>query len=154
FKSTGDGVVAQFPTVADAFAWAKSIQLSTCAADITQPPIAFRIAIDYGEMQTTDDDVYGVVVNAAARLQEIAPPGGIVLTKAAIGGVPDPLALRDLGTISLRNFEGPVRAFVWDPPRPVRVPRRPPISGIPSIAVMPLENLGGDQGDEYFGACI
>jgi adenylate cyclase len=155
FKSTGDGVVAQFPTVADAFAWAKAIQLATGAAEIaTQPPIAFRMAIDYGEMHTRDDDVYGIVVNAAARLQEIAPPGGIVLTKAALGGVSDPLALRDLGAISLRNFEGPVRAFVWDPPRPVRVPRRPPISGIPSIAVMPLENLGGDQGDQYFGACI
>src|SRR5690242_19552614 len=80
-KSTGDGVVAQFPTVSNAFAWAKSVQHAAADSDdVTQPPITFRIAIDYGEMHTTDEDVYGNVVNVAARLQEIAPPGGIALT--------------------------------------------------------------------------
>jgi adenylate cyclase len=154
-KSTGDGVIAQFPTVADGFAWAKALQLSTCAVEVTtQPPIAFRIAIDYGEVHTTCDDVYGTVVNVAARLQEVAPPGGIAVTKAALGGVPDPLALRDLGSVTLKNFDRPVRAYIWDPPRPVLVPRRPPVSGVPSIAVLPLENLGGEQGDLYFATCV
>ena len=63
----------------------------------TLPPIAFRIAIAYGEMHTTDDDVYGAVVNVAARLQELAPPGGIALTKTARDGLPDERRLRDLG---------------------------------------------------------
>jgi adenylate cyclase len=66
-KSTGDGVVVQFPSVVDAYAWAETVQHATHATDVaTLPPIAFRIAIDYGEMHQTADDIYGNVVNVAA----------------------------------------------------------------------------------------
>ena len=72
-KSTGDGVVADFPTVADAFAWAEAVQRATRAtAGATVPPVAFRIAIDHGDMHVTDGDVYGTTVNIAARLQDRA----------------------------------------------------------------------------------
>jgi adenylate cyclase len=154
-KSTGDGVIAQFPTVADAFAWAQAVQGSTRATDAgTLPPVAFRVAIDCGEMYTTHDDVYGVVVNVAARLQEVAPPGGIALTKTALDALPDPPVLRDLGILPLRNIEGPVQGFIWDPPEHVRVPKRSLLSGVPSIAVLPLENLGGDPADLYFASGV
>jgi adenylate cyclase len=154
-KSTGDGVVAQFRTAVDAFAWAEAVQRAARLSDLAaMPPIAFRIAIAYGEMHTTDDDVYGAVVNIAARLQELAPPGGIALTKTARDGLPDEHRLRDLGNVALRGFENPVRAFVLHPPGPVRVPQRPLLSGVPSIAVLPLENLGGDPADLYFATGV
>jgi adenylate cyclase len=154
-RSSGDGVVVQFPTVADAFAWAETVQREAHATDVaTLPPIAFRIAIDHGEMHTTDDDIYGNVVNVAARLQELTPPGGIILTKTAVEALPNAPPLRDFGNVALKHIEGPVRAFVWDPPEPVRVPKRPLLSGVPSIAVLPLENLGGGPADFYFAAGI
>ena len=152
-KSTGDGVVVQFPTVADALAWGVAVQHSARATDNEAlPPIAFRIAIDYGEMHRTDDDIYGVVVNAAARLQKLTPPGGIALTKVARDQSPGSVPLRALGTVALGHTDGPVQAFVWDPPGPVRVPKRPPLSGVPSIAVLPLENLGSNPADLYFAS--
>ena len=154
-KSTGDGVVADFPTAADAFAWAKAIQLASFQSDLpTLPPVAFRIAIHHGEMVQTGEDIYGTAVNIAARLQEHAPPGGILLTKTAADEMLDAPPLRDLGTFSLRNIEGTIHALVWDPPQPVRVPIRAPASGLPSLAVLPLENVGGDPADLYFAAGV
>ena len=154
-KSTGDGVVADFPTVADAFAWAEAVQRATrTTAGPTVPPVAFRIAIDHGEMHVTDGDVYGTTVNVAARLQDRAPPGGIALTQNALEHLPNPPPLRDLGALALRHLDSPVRAFAVDPPEPVSVPRRPLLSGAPSIAVLPLENLGGDPADLYFASGV
>jgi adenylate cyclase len=154
-KSTGDGVVADFPTVADAFAWAEAVQRATRAtAGPTVPPVAFRIAIDHGDMHVTDGDVYGTTVNIAARLQDRAPPGGIALTQNALQHLPNPPPLRDLGALALRHLDSPVRAFAVDPTEPVRVPRRPLLSGAPSIAVLPLENLGGDPADLYFASGV
>jgi class 3 adenylate cyclase/TolB-like protein len=154
-KSTGDGVVASFPTVGDAFAWAREVQHATLSSDLpTLPPIAFRIAIHYGEMLQTPEDIYGAAVNAAARLQEHAPPGGILLTRAALSEIPNPPALRDLGAIALRNIVGSIHAFAWDPPEPARVPIRPLLSGVPSLAVLPLENVGRDPADLYFAVGI
>jgi adenylate cyclase len=154
-KSTGDGVVADFPTVADAFAWAEAVQRATrTTAGPTVPPVAFRIAIDHGEMHVTDGDVYGTTVNVAARLQDRAPPGGIALTQNALEHLPNPPPLRDLGALALRHLDSPVRAFAVDSPEPVSVPRRPLLSGAPSIAVLPLENLGGDPADLYFASGV
>ena len=150
-KSTGDGVVADFPTVSSAFAWAGAVQRATNASGGPGGvPLAFRIAIDYGEMFITDEDVYGVAVNIAARLQHHAPPGGIAITETALNLLSNPPILRDLGALTLRHAEAPVRAFALEPSQPVRVPRRPLLTGGPSIAVLPLENLSGNPADLYF----
>ena len=98
-------------------------------------------------------DIYGDGVNLAARLQEHAPPGGIILSETArellrgtVGA-----AARDLGLLRLKNFEGPVRAYALDPPRPaLAVPVSTLETTLPSIAVLPFWNLGGDPKNEYF----
>jgi adenylate cyclase len=154
-KSTGDGVMADFPTVTDAFQWAEIVQQIVRRTDgPTLPPVTLRIGINYGDVDYTDEDVYGVAVNVASRLQEHAPPGGIALTKNALDELPDPPLVRDIGAVPLRHVETPIQIFVWDPPERVRVPRPPPMSGIPSIAVLPLENLSRDPGDLYFASGI
>ena len=154
-KSTGDGVVATFPTAADAFAWARAVQRIANASDVApSPPIAFRVAIHCGELVATDDDIYGVAVNIVSRLQEIAPPGGIAVSRTAVEDIPDRASLRHLGAIELRHIEGPVETFVWDPPKPVRIPKLRPSSGVPSLAVLPLVNLGGNDDDLYFASGI
>ncbi len=151
FKSTGDGVMAVFSTVADAFAWADAVQRGAVESDRPDvPPVTFRVAIGYGDLQFAEEDVYGHTVNVAARLQQHAPPGGIAITEAAYRLLPHPPDMHDLGPVPLRHIPIPVRARVVAPEQPVRVPRRPPMSGIPSIAVLPLEDLDDDPAHVYF----
>jgi adenylate cyclase len=149
-KSTGDGVLADFPSASAAFAWAQEVQEAT-REDFngTLPPIVFRIAIHVGEMHYTDEGVYGEAVNIAARLQGHAPPGGVAFSEAARTELPAPPPMDDLGMLSLRNIPAPVRAFALHPSVPVRVPHRAPPSDMPSIAVLPFELVAGDETDRY-----
>lgn len=154
-KSTGDGMVADFPTAADAYAWAQAVHTGTLETDSADhPPVAFRIAIAIGDIQATDDDIYGACVNVAARLQEHAPPGGIAMTAAARDALAAPLPMDDLGVIRLRNIAEPVHAFVISPTLAPRVPARTSPLGTPSIAVLPFDNLGGESADLYFASGI
>jgi adenylate cyclase len=154
-KSTGDGMVADFPTVADACDWARAVHATVAATDGPgKPPLAFRIAIAVGTIQATDDDIYGTCVNIAARLQEHAPPGGMAMTAAARAELDEPPPMDDLGTLRLRNIAEPVHAFALAPELPPRVPARAPVLGTPSIAVMPFDNPGGNPADLYFAAGI
>ena len=63
-KSTGDGMLADFESVADAMTWARTVHAQAAATDRPDlPPIAFRIAIAFGEIDATDDDLYGPCVD-------------------------------------------------------------------------------------------
>jgi adenylate cyclase len=155
-KSTGDGVLAEFPSAFDAVEWAREVQRGVHErhADDPLPPMALRIAVHVGDIIATEFDVFGDGVNLAARLQEHAPAGGIVLSEAVHNLVRGSLGTtaRDLGPLDLKNFENTVRAYALDPESPgVAVPTLPrPVGKLPSIAVLPLENVGGDPADDYF----
>ena len=154
-KSTGDGVLAEFPSAFDAVQWALDVQRAAQVqdADDPLPPIALRIALHVGDIITTDFDVFGDGVNVTARLQEHAPAGGIVVSEAvhnlvrgSVGAV-----MRDLGPLNLKNFEQPVRAFALDVANhQIVVPHLQSAERLPSIAVLPLENIGGNPEDDYF----
>src|SRR6266850_8441253 len=85
-KSTGDGVLAEFPSALDAVEWAREVQDAVHRAEVAEGaglrPIALRIAVHIGDVITTADDIYGDGVNVAARLQEYGQPGGVVLSEA------------------------------------------------------------------------
>lgn len=154
-KSTGDGVLAEFPSAFDAVQWALEVQQAVQEERIGNPlpPIALRIAVHIGDVITTDSDVFGDGVNLAARLQEHAPAGGVIMSEAVHDLVRGSLGTdaRDLGPLNLKNFEKPVRAFAIDPISPgVVVPHVRPANKLPSIAVLPLENSGGSPADDYF----
>jgi adenylate cyclase len=150
-KSTGDGVAAEFPAAEQALAWALAVQDAARAADAPdRPPIAFRIGIDLGEVIPGGDDIYGASVNIAARLQEHAPPGGVALTETARDALPPRTDLLDIGHVRLRNIAEPVHAFIRQPASPPRVPRRAPLTGRPSIAVMPFDSGASAEADRYF----
>lgn len=155
-KSTGDGVLSEFATPAGALAWALDVQrrmAQAYGAEPDAPNLALRIALHMGEVTATEDDIYGSDVNVAARLQEHAPAGGLLLSAAMHAATARalPRAARDLGPIMLRNLATPERAFVLDPESPpTRLPSPPDVSPLPSLAVLPLRNLGGDPQDDYF----
>src|SRR6185437_2882526 len=86
-KSTGDGVLAELPSALDAVVWAEQVQRAVSLPQDTDPaddlpPIALRISVHLGDVMETENDIYGDGVNVAARLQEHAEPGGVILSGA------------------------------------------------------------------------
>ena len=159
-KSTGDGVLAEFGSAREAVAWARDVQRSLqemhAGRHAAGDPIAARIAIHIDEVFITADDIYGPGVNIAARLQEHAEPGGIVLSQAVFDLVRDSLdrPARDLGLIYLKNIPDPVGAHALDPTDMPLVRQFRRAATLPSIAVLPLQNLGGDPAEAYFAEGI
>jgi adenylate cyclase len=159
-KSTGDGVLVEFQSALSAVEWARDVQsaLNTTAAANPAISIVLRIAVHLGEIIATEFDVFGDAINIAARLQEYAPRGGIVLSEAVYAAVRDTAATRarDLGALHLKNLPRPVRAYALDPDvQGIAVPVLPNEGKLPSIAVLPLQNLGGDSSDDYFSdGCV
>src|SRR5215471_2851603 len=107
------------------------------------------------------DKRHGDGVNIAARIQQMASPGEVVMTAAVRDYVWNKLGveLTDLGERRLKNISRPVRIYRLEPDRGADAPRRlvqPHLSwnNRPSIAVMPFKNLGGDPSEEYFGEGI
>src|SRR5258706_5968649 len=83
-KSTGDGVLAEFPSALDSVRWARDVQRlvreEAMRTTAQSPALALRCAVHVGDVMTTSDDIYGDGVNVTARLQEHAEPGGIVMS--------------------------------------------------------------------------
>lgn len=153
-KGTGDGLLARFRSALDAVEWAEEVQCrAPCAAGSADGgPVQLRISINLGDLISSGGDIFGDGVNVAARLIEHAPRGGIALSEAVHEMVRGSVASRviDLGLRPLKSFARPVRVFALTPcdTPPSRAP--PTDSSVPSIAVLPLENLGGDPNDNYF----
>jgi adenylate cyclase len=153
-KSTGDGVLAEFPSALDAVEWAREVQEAVYRAETGEvSPIALRIAIHVGEVMTTADDIYGEDVNIAARLQEYGEPGGIILSEVAYNLVRDTYGpqARDLGYLNLKNFARRFRAYAIDGPRSSALRRRWFRPSRPSIAVLPFVEHGIPSEHSYFG---
>jgi adenylate cyclase len=156
-KLIGDGVLVEFPSAFDAVDWARNVQHSVVSAGRDQsaanPAIVLRVAVHVGDIIDQDNDIYGDGINVAARLQEHAPPGGVVMSEAVYGLVGGSLDIqaRDLGFLELKNIEKPVRAYVIDTGVPdVSLPFRSEREKLPSIAILPLQNVGGNSADDYF----
>jgi adenylate cyclase len=121
-KLTGDGVLVEFPSAVDALAAAIEFQQIMLDANRGQPEnmaIVFRIGIHLGDLIVDGDDLYGDAVNIAARLQEQAPAGGILVSRTVKEAVAGRMkaTFEDRGRLELKNIERPVPAFrvIWDP---------------------------------------
>jgi len=157
-KSTGDGVLAEFPSALYAVEWAvvinDDIRLLEAASPESEAPIVFRIGVHLGDVIAADNDIYGDGVNVAARLQGYANPGGIVMSEAVYDLVRGSLSVpvRDLGYLQLRNFEKPIKAYELESGSGnAHLPAGPPDGHLPSIAVLPFQNLTDNPQDDYLG---
>ena len=115
-KTTGDGLLVEFASVIDAVQCAVDVQLGMAERNEEVPEasrIVFRIGINLGDVIVENDDIFGDGVNIAARLQELAEPGGIIISRSARDQVRDKLdlALEDLGEQEVKNIARPVRMF-------------------------------------------
>src|SRR5262245_41352238 len=135
----GDSVLAFFETAAGAVTAAIGIQhaLESAPAPAADRRLRFRIGVHLGDVvEKVDGDVYGDGVNIAARLQAMAPPGGVVVSEAVRGAVKSRIAavFDDLGPQSVKNIADPIRAFA------VSLPGAVPSPLSPSTAASPLRH--------------
>ena len=161
-KTTGDGMLVEFQSVADAVKCAVEIQqrMKRRNADVPEDRrIQFRIGINLGDIIFDQDDIFGDGVNIAARLEGLAEVGGICVTGAVhdqVSGRLD-IAFEDLGEKNLKNITRPVRVYsvvIAPPPREGAAGAgRPAASRAvvkPTIAVLPFANMSGDAEQEFF----
>lgn len=159
-KSTGDGVLAEFVSALEAVKWARAVhdglQKVQTEGAFAAVQIAARIAIHIDEVLAAEDDIYGPGVNIAARLQEYAEPGGVVLSLAAFNLVRNSLdrPIRDLGQLYLKNIPDPVMAYAIDPVQRPLVRHFRHAATLPSIAVLPLQNVECNPAETYFSEGI
>ena len=116
FKTTGDGLLAEFASVVDAVRCAVEIQDGMAKRNADVPPdrrIEFRVGINVGDIIIDESDIFGDGVNVAARLEALAQPGGICVSRMTRDQVRDKLALtfEDLGEQQVKNIARPVRAY-------------------------------------------
>ena len=120
FKTTGDGFLVEFPSVVNAVACAVDIQKGMALLNGNVPgarAIQFRIGVNIGDVIIEDEDVFGDGVNVAARLESKSPAGAVAVSLAVrdqIGNRLDVL-FEDLGELSLKNIERPVRVYTVRP---------------------------------------
>src|SRR5712691_4780642 len=162
FKTTGDGLLAEFASSVDALNCAGEIQAQMAGRNLALTPesrIDFRIGIHQGDIVVESGDIFGDGVNVAARLEGLAEPGGICVSarvqEDAIGKLD--LAFRDLGDQQLKNIARPVRAYAVDAgalARPSASSKsRGPAPRL-STVVLPFANQSPDPEQEYFADAI
>ena len=155
-KTTGDGILVEFPSVVEAGRCALAVQRGMGqrnAAIAADRRIVFRIGIHLGDVIVDGTDLLGDAVNIAARLEGIAEPGGISLSEDAWRQVRDrlPATFVDLGEQTLKNIARPVRVYRMDVAAGAEAPHFTlALPDKPSIAVLPFQNLSGDPEQEYF----
>jgi TolB-like protein/class 3 adenylate cyclase/Flp pilus assembly protein TadD len=137
-KTTGDGLLAEFASVVDAVRCAAEVQRGMIDRErmvAEEWRIRFRIGVNLGDVIAEDDDIFGDGVNVAARLEALAEPGGICISRTVRDQIRDklPYPLDDLGEQSVKNIARPVRVYalrreaVADLPAsvvPIAAPRR------------------------------
>jgi len=158
-KTTGDGMLLEFPSVVAAVECAIAIQKQMVERNTGVPEakrIVYRIGVNLGDVLIDGDDILGDGVNIAARLESIAEPGGICISGSAYEHVRGRIEadFTDLGEQSLKNITRPVRAYALKSGSAGPTPRDSAVerSGPPrlSIVVLPFTNLGGDLEQDYF----
>ena len=162
-KTTGDGILIEFPSAVDAVQCAVDVQEATRLCNIDEPLeriMEIRIGINVGDVVVEGEDLFGDGVNVAARLEGLAEPGGICISGNAYEQVRDKLETKfeNLGEQQVKNIDRPVQAYAVsresDDPSdateartdtaPLALPDKP------SIAVLPFDNMSDNPEQEHF----
>jgi len=163
-KTTGDGMLVEFVSVVDAVRCAVEIQRGMLERNVDVPAdrrIEFRIGINVGDIISDDNDIYGDGVNVAARLEALAEPGGIFVSRNVHDQVRDKLSFgfEDMGEQMVKNIARPIgihRVSLAESTTeaslgaPTTAKPERAASQRPSIAVLPFANMSGDPEQEYF----
>ncbi|QDL93045.1 hypothetical protein FDP22_15385 [Paroceanicella profunda] len=150
----GDGALLTFDSATAGLEWALQVQDIIRAhreAELRPyPGLSLRIGVHICEAIVQDGDIYGDGVNITKRLQEVTRPDGIIISEDLYNAVQRSVEAeyRNLGYLTLKNIGSAVRAFEVGKRAATPLPRS--AGDRPSIAVLPLQNLGGDEEFRYF----
>jgi len=160
-KQTGDGFLIEFASAMNAIQCALQWQART-ASDSEgaggEDAMRFRIGLHLGDILIEQGDIYGEGVNIAARLEALAPPGGIALSSVVKDQVHARISadFRDQGEQRLKNIAEPIRVWLLEAdgegaaaPHPNGPGEPPQVPDTPSMAVLPFANLTGDPAQAY-----
>ena len=170
-KTTGDGVLLEFPSVVAAVECAVAIQKMMAERNAELPEakrILYRVGVNLGDVLIDGEDILGDGVNVASRLEGIAEPGGVCISGSVLEHIQGRVAAEflDLGEQSLKNIGKPVRAHALsaDAIAAAKV-NAPEAAGAAtgasaaserqepprlSLVVLPFANIGGDPEQDYF----
>ncbi len=156
FKTNGDGFLVEFSSVVDAVHCAVEIQRATADRDHDLPEdqrLRLRIGVNLGDIFREGDDVFGDGVNIAARLEALAQPGGITLSRSVHEQIREKLDFdfQDLGEHQVKNIVRPIQVyrvrFDGDPEQveapPLRTPRQTPSKRLFALAGLVLIAIAG-----------
>jgi len=161
-KTTGDGLLVEFASVVDAVRCAVEVQREMAGRNAGVPAerrIEFRMGFNLGDILIEDRDIFGDGVNVAARLEGLAEPGGICVSRVVRDQVRDKLAFAvdDLGEQQVKHIARPVRVHrvrLGDDAAAAMGAKAEAAPGLPvpdkpSIAVLPFTNMSGDPEQEF-----
>ena len=154
-KTTGDGLLIEFASVVDAVRCAVEVQHAMAERNVDVPPdrrIELRMGINLGDIIKDGRDIFGDGVNVAARLEALAEPGGICVSRVVRDQVRDKLAFsfEDMGEQQVKNIARPVHVYRVLIDKPASAKALLPLPDKPSIAVLPFQNMTGDAEQDYF----
>src|SRR5947209_2635370 len=168
-KYTGDGMLAEFPSIVEAVLCAVEVQsgMSRRNQGISDDErISLRIGVNLGDVIAEPEDIYGDGVNVAARLEALAEPNGICICQTVYEQIRDKLSypFEDIGQQHVKNIARPLHVFalraeviamlpvIDDSPL---IPALSPV-GAPrlSICVLPFANMSGDGEQQYLADAI
>ncbi len=165
-KWMGDGVLTEFASAVDAVSCAYDIQSSIHSRNREAPgdqEITFRVGINIGDVVVEGDDIHGDGVNVASRLETLSDPGGICISASVHEQIKHRLDVpfQDAGAQQVKNIVEPIRIWKWTnsanddagskkSTSDSALISAPSLPEIPSIAVLPFDNMSGDAEQEYF----
>ncbi len=147
FKTTGDGLLGEFPSAVQALRCAIAIQERQ---HLDASALQLRIGLHQGDVVIEDGDLLGDGVNIAARIEPLAESGGICISARVREDAAGKIAVEvdDLGTPELKNIGQVVRVYRVRLGALERLALALPEK--PSLAVLPFQNMSGDPEQEYF----
>ncbi len=153
-KLMGDGTLMEFGSVVDAVRFAVDVQRAMVVRNASVPEdrqITYRVGINIGDIIVEGEDIYGDGINVAARLEALAEPGGICVSRTVFNHVKNKVELgfEDLGEQEFKNIPEPVRVYRIVE-QEVRTLASHPVLNRPAVAVLPFDSLSGDPEQEYF----